>query len=121
MPLIEKMSLAPLVFTCLIYWYFITNFICLDPYFEISLNPPGTRPIVLYRSEFVSKNLSPTWQPVEISLLDIGNPYFPISVTVYDSDKNGSHDLIGSCTLTLDECILGSLTLPLINPSKKNK
>jgi hypothetical protein len=93
----------------------------LDPYFEIAIAHKGIRPVLLYRSEHIDKSLSPVWQPAEIALLDIGNPYFPLTVSVYDFDKDGGHDLIGECVLTLDECILGNLTLPIINHSKKGK
>ena len=95
--------------------------IYLDPFFEIAIVHKGVRPVLVYRSEHVDKSLSPEWKPAELALLDIGNPYFPLTVSVYDFDKDGSHDLIGECVLTLDECLLGSLTLPVINHAKKGK
>ncbi len=91
-----------------------------DPFFEISVSSNSKRPAILYRSEHVDKSLSPEWKPVEINLADVAYTT-PIRITCYDYNKDGKHDVIGECVLTLRETLVGSLTLPLINPTKKGR
>ena len=44
----------------------------LDPFFEIRAMPPGhTRPILLHRSNIVSKSQKPEWEKFTLSLSDI--------------------------------------------------
>ncbi|KAH3756955.1 hypothetical protein Pelo_11264 [Pelomyxa schiedti] len=92
-----------------------------DPFFVVSAQPPGFHhEITLYRSEVVMKNLNPVWKPFMLNLSDIGGVDSPFTITVYDWDADGAHDLIGRLTTTYREWMFGPYQQALVNPSKKN-
>lgn len=97
--------------------YLIT--VILDPYFEVLYHPQGfPAPLKLHRSEVIQKELNPSFAPFQLSTAAINGLDVPFTVTCYDWDKDGGHDLIGSLSTTLRELSLGPVLLPLINPNK---
>ena len=101
-----------------------------DPFVRISRVPMGARTqaahlhqnqaknLPVFKTEVVMNDLNPTWKPFKISLSGLcnGNVERPILFEVFDYDRDGSHDLIGSTTATLAELQMGgAVTLPLVN------
>lgn len=83
------------------------------------MKPPGYPfPIKLHRSAVQHKTLNPTWEPFALGVADVGGWDAELTITCYDWDKDGSHDLIGTLTTNLREFSLGPVSLALINPSK---
>ncbi|TPX62249.1 hypothetical protein PhCBS80983_g00457 [Powellomyces hirtus] len=101
-----------------------------DPYFQISRTQEDGTSSVVYRSKHILKTLDPTWPPavVPISTLCNGDLDRQLIFEVYDWDKNGSDDLIGSFSASANE-LLGSREMmgaqrkeyALINQKKKSK
>jgi hypothetical protein len=95
-----------------------------DPFFEIRRIFAGTEETALiYRSEVCNQTLTPTWQPVCLSLQQFGDADTPFLVRVMDSDKqDGVHDLIGQFTTTLREWMFSTpYAHALIHPSKSGR
>ncbi|KAH3759895.1 hypothetical protein Pelo_8290 [Pelomyxa schiedti] len=80
-----------------------------DPFFILYVDSEARKkPIPLYRSEVILKCLNPVWQPFIVRTHDL--PFDKkFKVMVYDSDNDGSHDLIGSLTTTLREWSFGNV------------
>lgn len=92
---------------------------CVDPFIEVTVKPAGYPfPIKLHRSAVQKKNLNPTWEPFALGVADVGGLDGEFTITCFDWDKDGGHDLIGTVTTTLREFSLGPVTLALVNPSK---
>ncbi len=91
-----------------------------DPFFEVIAQPPGfKKPITLHRSEVVMKNLDPVWKrPFVLNVSDVHGLDTEFEVRVYDWDKDGGHDLIGSTRVTLRDWTFGSYQMALKNPDK---
>ncbi len=91
----------------------------LYPFLEILCHPPGlSRPIKLYRSEVIKKNLNPEFRPFELETAAVGGFDTVFTVNCYDWDKDGSHDLIGSFETTLRDFSFGPMQVALVNPAK---
>ena len=80
----------------------------------------------MFKTEVVMNNLNPTFKPIVTSMQRLcnGDPFRPILIEAFDWDKDGSHDLIGSCTTTLDDLTKRSQSgerLALINQTKKTR
>jgi len=60
---------------------------------------------VIYKSEYVKNNQSPTWKPfiIDINKLTYGNLDNPILIEVYDYDSTTNHDLIGKCVTSVKQ------------------
>ncbi len=95
-----------------------------DVFFVMSATPHGhSHPVNIYRSEVIHKNhLSPEWKTFVINASELGgveglSSCSGLTVTVWDWDHDGSHDLIGSCTATLryDPSFPHSFLLLLLN------
>uniref|UniRef100_A0A6B2L2D3 C2 domain-containing protein n=1 Tax=Arcella intermedia TaxID=1963864 RepID=A0A6B2L2D3_9EUKA len=82
-----------------------------DPYFvvkgSIKINAKTRQDVILYRSEVVYNNLDPTWKPFVLSVAELGGFDKPFSIIVYDFDADGSHDVMGQFTTTLNEYLFG--------------
>ncbi|CAL1546463.1 unnamed protein product [Lymnaea stagnalis] len=98
-----------------------------DPFLEVSRGLPDGTWQVVHRTEVVKNNLNPEWRPfsVRLQLLCGGDRTRPIRFDVFDWDGDGSHDLIGGFTSTLEELSKAStgqqVTWPCVNEGKKAK
>ncbi|KAH9509557.1 Copine-3 [Bulinus truncatus] len=98
-----------------------------DPFLEVSRVLPGGEGCqVLHRTEVLKNSLNPEWRHFTLDLptLCAGDWSRPVRLTVFDMDKNGSHDLIGLATTSMNEmirAISGEVSWPCINETKKNK
>lgn len=96
-----------------------------DPYLEILCNNADGSWTVVHRTEVVKNNLNPHWRPFQLPLHSLcgGNKSKPIKLDVYDWDSDGSHDLIGGFTTTVDELAASQhgKEFPCINQEKKAK
>ena len=71
-------------------------------------------------------NLNPTWKPVVLSMQRLcnGDPYRPLQIECLDWDRDGSHDLIGVVSTTLDDLTKRAQSgerLALVNAAKRTK
>ncbi len=75
----------------------------------------------MYKSEIMFKNLNPTWKTFKLNVVDLGGIDGIFTFTVWDYDKNGSHDTIGTIVTTLREWSFGEYKVALINDEKVGK
>lgn len=99
-----------------------------DPFFEISrVNIENNRDFtIVYRSEVIQNSLDPSWKSVELDTVSLCNsdPDRTLKVEVFDQDSDGSHDLIGSFTTSLERLLRGpglDNEYECINEKKKEK
>jgi hypothetical protein len=96
-----------------------------DPFLEFSRQTADGHWEVVFRTEVVMNNLSPSWKPIQVkaNLLSGGDLNNPIKVDCRDFDKNGKHELIGSFMTSVAEMIRDSKgrEWPCINPAKQKK
>jgi hypothetical protein len=95
-----------------------------DPYFEI-FKPQGQSGWTLvYKSEVIKKTLDPVWHQFQIDASKLCGGKFnaPLQIKVWDWDADGSSDLIGICTTSLDELAKGTKRdWELIEPELQRK
>ena len=97
-----------------------------DPFFEISRANESNDFSIVYRSEVIQNTLNPSWKQfsIESRTLCNGDHDRTLKFDVYDSDDDGSHDLIGSFQTNLRKLLAGSGTenrYECINEKKKKK
>ncbi|MDP2435462.1 MAG: hypothetical protein Q8P67_06950 [archaeon] len=76
-----------------------------DPFIQISARVPTKQKegkAVIFKSEIVQKNLSPTFKPFQLTVVDCGGLDNPLTFEVYDKDPKGQ-ELIGGFKTTLRE------------------
>jgi hypothetical protein len=89
-----------------------------DPFFVIRHQPPTMAyPITLYRSEVIKQNLAPVWKPFDLDVNMIGGIDVPFTISVYDWDLNGSHDLIGAVKTTIRDWSFGPYQQAILDAS----
>jgi hypothetical protein len=103
-----------------------------DPYIEVWGMPlPGApciaykgptaplpdKPILLYRSEFIKQNLSPSWKPFRLNLADVGGLDGEFEIRAYDYDEGDEHDLIGSIVTSIREITLTQYSASFKHPN----
>ena len=73
---------------------------------------------VLVKSEVKTRTLSPVWKAFELSLIKFcgGQDNTQVTVDVFDWDRIGDPDLIGSCIITMAALHRGTREFPLVNP-----
>ncbi|XP_060567238.1 copine-3-like [Ruditapes philippinarum] len=95
-----------------------------DPYLQISKGNSDGSWQVIHRTEVVKNNLNPSWRPFSLPVhtLCAGDKSKPIQFEVLDWDSDGSHDLIGGFTVSLQD-LQSSIgkEFPVINEHKKAK
>ena len=81
------------------------------------------------------KDLNPTWKPFQLSTADVGgihnqNHYIlsmidfclgldgEFTISCYDWDRDGTHDLIGRSVVNIRELLLGPVQLGLRDPER---
>lgn len=97
-----------------------------DPFLRLSRVNEDGGAIPVFKTEVVMNSLNPSWRPIVTSMQRLcnGDPYRPVLLECFDWDKDGSHDLIGTCRTTLDDLSKRAASgerLHLINASKKAK
>ncbi|KAG9393611.1 C2 domain [Carpediemonas membranifera] len=72
-----------------------------DPFLDIYCTPYGCKGErrLVYRSEVHNRDLNPTFDDVTLTLRDMGGIYSDLEIEISDSDKDGSSDLIGVCSI----------------------
>ncbi|XP_053401185.1 copine-3-like isoform X2 [Mercenaria mercenaria] len=95
-----------------------------DPYLQISKGNPDGSWQVVHRTEVVKNNLNPQWRQfsLPVNTLCGGDKSKLIMFEVFDWDSDGSHDLIGGFTVSLQD-LQSSVgkEFPVINEHKKAK
>jgi len=95
-----------------------------NPFLKVlRINEDGTTQLA-YRTRYHEQNLNPKWKPFEILLSQLcyGDHNREFLVECFDWDQDGDHDLIGSCTTTVNRLINKvDVDLPLINDKKAKK
>ena len=79
----------------------------------------------VYRSEFISNNLNPEWNEVTLELSDLcgGDLDCPLQVKVFDREKNGKHDPMGSLETSVNGLVAAAKSgnsMQLTNEHKKS-
>ncbi|XP_052230447.1 copine-3-like isoform X2 [Dreissena polymorpha] len=96
-----------------------------DPYLEILKQSSDGGWLVVHRTEVVKNNLNPRWRPFQLPLQSLcgGDKTRTVKFDVYDWDSDGSHDIIGGFTTTVQELIDAPTgkEFPCINQEKKAK
>ena len=94
-----------------------------DPFYIISRMMEGGRTVPVLRCDPIMKTLDPLWKPFTITDDKISNGDLSrtLEVKVYDWEKDGDHELIGQCQISLSDMQKGTKEWPLVNPAKKNK
>ena len=77
--------------------------------------------VVIYRSKPIMRNLNPKWEPFTLESRLCGGPNGRLRVEVWDWDKSGEHDFIGSAEMTLSELLVEGAKFPLINKEKQSR
>ena len=79
-----------------------------DPYYQLKKKLPGGEWALVYKSEYVEKNLNPKWKIMEktISAICNGDHERELKIEVYDHDSRGKDDLIGEVITNL-RCLAG--------------
>lgn len=95
-----------------------------DPYLEILKGNPDGSWQVVHRTEVIKNNLNPRWRPftLPVHTMCSGDKTKPIKFDVYDWDSDGSHDLIGGFTHSIQDLIASpGKEIACINEAKKAK
>ncbi|KAH7731153.1 copine-5-like protein [Aphelenchoides avenae] len=95
-----------------------------DPFLKISRINYDDTFLLAYRTRYHEQTLNPKWKPFEIHIdqLCYGDKDRPFLIECYDWDQDGNHDLVGTCTTTVNRLISGmDKDLPLINEKKAKK
>uniref|UniRef100_A0A3Q4BF82 Copine-3 n=1 Tax=Mola mola TaxID=94237 RepID=A0A3Q4BF82_MOLML len=93
-----------------------------DPFLEISKKGDDGKWKLVHRTEVVKNNLSPTWKKFTVPLQTFCSSDLdrPLKVDCSDHDSDGSHDLIGSFTTTVNE-LQKVVEFDCIHPEKQKK
>ncbi|KAN0044856.1 hypothetical protein ACTA71_006382 [Dictyostelium dimigraforme] len=94
-----------------------------DPYFKIYKSSSNGASIFVYQSKVIKKTLNPKWDLIHlpISFFNNGDMYSELTIHVYDWDKIGKHDLIGTVILDTNRIIEGEREFQIINLKKASK
>lgn len=99
--------------------WFVKN----DPFLVLSRSNEDGSYSVIAKTEVLYWTQNPRWRPMILRVTTLCNGDYDrnIKIDCYDSRRNGSHKLIGTCFATL-RALLGSpeqRKLPLLNPRKR--
>lgn len=95
-----------------------------DPFVRVSKMRESGTWIPVLKTEVIPNNLNPTWKPFKASMSQLCNcdVHRPLLLEVFDAEKNGSHQFIGSwqgSLQALQDAANQAQGLPLVNPKKK--
>ncbi|KAL6048086.1 Copine IVb [Balamuthia mandrillaris] len=93
-----------------------------DPFFVVLKAREGGELVPVYKSETIKKTLNPNWKEFTMKALELnnGDDLRPITIQVWDWNRSGSHELIGSVTTDTKE-LLSKKEFGIIHPDKKQK
>ncbi|CAD5220261.1 unnamed protein product [Bursaphelenchus xylophilus] len=95
-----------------------------DPFLKVFRYNEDRTLQLAYRTRYHEQTLNPKWKPFEVHInqLCYGDKDREFLIECYDWDNDGNHDLVGSCTTTVNR-LLNKIdkTLPLINEKKAAK
>jgi len=97
-----------------------------DPFLEVSRSTESNQYVVVHRTEVVMNNLSPRWNQFTIpaGTLCNGDYFRDLKFSVYDWNRSGSHDYIGSFHINMDRLSKGpgyENQFTVINEDKQKK
>jgi len=96
-----------------------------DPYFLIERTREDGKKVTVYgnRDHHIKRNLNPRFKPFKIETQTLCNndEYRPIIISLYDWDKNGSDDFIGSIETSLYELKTKPQSMAIKRQSHKKK
>mmetsp|Transcript_15009 Transcript_15009/g.56934 ORF Transcript_15009/g.56934 Transcript_15009/m.56934 type:complete len:523 (+) Transcript_15009:482-2050(+) len=77
-----------------------------DPYFVVNRLSEDGAWVGVHKSEVIKNNLNPRWSTQKLSLGKVGGDrYRPLRIEVWDYDKNGKHDYMGHCELSVHDIL----------------
>ncbi|KAJ1349656.1 hypothetical protein KIN20_005253 [Parelaphostrongylus tenuis] len=95
-----------------------------NPFMKLyRISDDGSR-VLAHRTEAITRKLNPEWKPFEVNakLLCNGDRSKPVLFECFDYHTNGSHSLIGSCQMSLDDLLTNEIkSKPLINEKKRER
>ncbi|KAL5022642.1 hypothetical protein ScPMuIL_001797, partial [Solemya velum] len=97
-----------------------------DPYLEVLRQMSVDSWQAVHRTEVIKNNLNPSWQEFSLPVQTLcgGDRSKDIKFAVYDWDKDGSHDLIGTFITNISQMLEAEqkeVAFPCIHPVKKAK
>ena len=94
-----------------------------DPFLELSRLSADGSATLAHRTEVVKKSLSADWRPLTVPLDSLcgGDLRRPVLLRCLDWDGDGSHDEIGTATVSVEALLERGCQLKLINEKKKAK
>ena len=89
-----------------------------DPFFEINRKDDaggGATWTTVFRSDVVMDNLDPEWKnaAIELSVLCGGNLNLPLLVKIFDYEKDGKHDLMGTFETSVSGLVAAASSNPI--------
>mmetsp|Transcript_33123 Transcript_33123/g.78958 ORF Transcript_33123/g.78958 Transcript_33123/m.78958 type:complete len:592 (+) Transcript_33123:74-1849(+) len=90
-----------------------------DPYLKLFRRRTDKSLVEVHRTESVTQNLNPVWQPIKVPLSELcnGDLAAPFRVECWDKDTLSADDEIGSVNTSVAELLLPAVDLPLIDAS----
>jgi len=97
-----------------------------DPFIEILRSTESNQYILVHRTEVIKNNLNPEWKPFRISIrtLSNGDDDRDLRFDVYDWNRSGSHEIIGSFHTSVRKLRTGpnnDNTYQVVNKEKQKK
>merc|ERR1719322_900443 len=97
-----------------------------DPFIEISRSTENNSYILVHRTEVIKNTLDPKWATIEMSSRSLcnGDEFRDIKFDVFDWNRSGSHEIIGSFHTNVHNLKQGKSevnTYHVINQDKKKK
>lgn len=82
-----------------------------DPYYLLKKKMPNGNWALVYKSEFVERDVSPIWNTMEKTVVEIcsGDYDRELKIKIYDHDKRGNDDLIGEILTSLRSLMAGAV------------
>eukprot|EP00804_Cyclotella_cryptica_P020314 CCRYP_014051-RA/>CCRYP_014051-RA protein AED:0.20 eAED:0.20 QI:170/1/1/1/0.44/0.4/10/3670/670 len=97
-----------------------------DPFYELRRTydgPSGGTWTAVYRSKQVKDNLDPKWEPatVDVNALCDGDVTRRVQVAIFDWEKDGKHQSMGSFETTVEELLKAAEQKSTFTPKKGSK
>jgi len=97
-----------------------------DPFIEILRSTESNRYILVHRTEVIKNTLNPQWKPFQLSVRSLcnGDDDRDLRFDIYDWNRSGSHEIIGSFHTSVRKLRSGANnenTYDVINKEKQKK